>query len=103
MPFGKQVRKPMFRQFGLLGLIAAATLMASPSFTFATDRYWSVNSSDWSTASNWAEPRRTSSDDANIVNGGTLTISQSSGSCRYLYLGGSDTGTVQMTGGQLRL
>ena len=100
MSFGEQMRKPMICRFALLGFVAAMLLLSS-SFTAAATYSWSGSFDDWGNASNWGGIVPSSNDDAYITNGGTATISQFSPTCRYLYLGGSDTGAVQMTGGQL--
>ncbi len=66
------------------------------------DDYWSASAGDWSVASNWGGSLLpTSSDTAWITNGGTATITMTGEVCESLSLGGSEGGTVQMTGGDL--
>jgi hypothetical protein len=85
----------------LLGFLAAAILILNSSITNATDRNWNIASGDWSTAVNWGGVEPSSSDNAYIQNNGTATITQSGETCQDLYLGGTNTGTVEMTGGSL--
>ena len=66
------------------------------------DVTWSVQSGDWSIASNWGGTAPTGSDTAWIVNGGTATISQLGETFGTLSLGSSaGSGTVQITAGSL--
>lgn len=85
--------------------VVVAALFFSITLPVQASTNWILSqgqSGDWSNSSNWDNGVPTSNSNAYVVNGGTVTISQSDGrSGIYLYLGGSDTGTVQMTGGQL--
>ena len=55
---------------------------------------------DWSVASNWGGSVPGSSDNAYVLNGGTLSVTQTGEVCNALSLGGSG-GTVNMTAGAL--
>jgi autotransporter-associated beta strand protein len=84
--------------------LTTAILLFTSSFASAADNSWNVASGDWSDTSPcpWSlgvEP--TSSDTAYITNGGTATISQSDETCKFLRIGGANTGTVEMNGGSL--
>ena len=68
------------------------------------DVYWKVappNSGNWSVATNWTGGLPTSSVNAWIINGGTANVTQLGETCGTLSLGGSGSGTVQMTDGSL--
>jgi autotransporter-associated beta strand protein len=78
-----------------------ALLPLSSTVSQAASYYWSASSDDWSTATNWGGTVPTSSDWAYIQNGGTVTINQAGEQCSYLYLGATDTGSVEMTDGSL--
>jgi autotransporter-associated beta strand protein len=102
---GRQIYDMAFngrKKICMLGVIAI--LLFIPAIASAASNYWNVASGDWSTAANWQtgiEP--TSSDTAYIQNGGTATITQTGERCRYLYLGATDTGTIEMIGGSLTI
>ncbi len=86
----------------LCGLIAAALLTWSPSMAHSQTRNWILSSvpGDWSNPLNWsggAEP--TSGAVVYITNGGTATISSMGEVCSSLNLGGTGSGTIQMTAG----
>ena len=92
------------RQTGLLVFMPAAFLLLCPSSAKATDRYWNAASGDWSDTDPcpWSlgtEP--TASDNAYINNGGTASVTQSAEWCSSLYLGGDDTGGIEMIDGTL--
>ena len=96
----------MGKRSKLSGFLAAAILLLCSSTATATDRYWIVSSGGWSTAANWVplpgtEP--SSADNAYIQNSGTATITASGEVCKYLYLGNTNSGTVNMTAGSLTI
>jgi hypothetical protein len=97
--------KSFNRRLALHGLVAAAILFFIPAVASAATNtyYWQVDSGDWSTASNWGGMEPTSSDYADVNNGGTVTITKTREYCKYLSLGSASatTGTVQMTDGNL--
>ena len=62
----------------------AAMLFAS--IAQAADLYWGVPSGDWSNADNWGGALPTSSNVANISNGGTAIISHAGAVCNSLGL-----------------
>ena len=81
---------------GLILVACAATARANVAWTLTTTGDWSAPS-DWSGG---AVP--TSSDNADIFNGGTATITQTGAVCYNLSLGNTaGSGSVQMTGGSL--
>ncbi len=85
-----------------LGLAAAALLLLS-SQPARADITWNVPSGDWSVATNWsggAAP--TSTDNADIFNGGTVTITESPEVCSTLSLGNTaGSGFAEMLDGSL--
>jgi len=93
--------KPM-----IVCLMAVVVLLAA-NFAQAGDTYWqNPGTGNWSTDSNWTSGEPNSGDDASINNGGTAQITAPSDEfCRYLYLGHGpgDSGTVDMSGGSLRV
>ena len=86
-----------------MGIAAAALLLlASPSAR--ADVTWTLTTTgDWSAATNWsggAVP--TSTDNADIYNGGTATITQTGEVCDNLSLGSTaGSGAINMTDGNL--
>ena len=86
----------------LLGFAAAALLLLS-SPPARADVTWSVASGDWSVATNWSGGALpTSTDNADIYNGGTATITTTGDVCSSLSLGSTaGSGAIQMTGGSL--
>jgi autotransporter-associated beta strand protein len=99
-----QLSKLICRRSGMWCLIAAAILLLNISFTIAADNYWNVTSGDWSDTNPcpWSlgtEPIY--SDNVYIQNGGTATVSQSDETCKFLHIGGTNTGRVEMNGGSL--
>jgi autotransporter-associated beta strand protein len=87
-----------------LGYIAIAILLLPYSSSIeAADLIWNVPSGDWSTPDNWGGTEPTSNDVAYIQNGGTASVTQYDETCGSLYLGGSDVGTIEMSGGSLSL
>ncbi len=79
-------------------LLLVATPLQAASYN------WAVASGDWLTASNWGGTLPTGSDNAYIVNGGTAAVTLSGAVCQSLYLGdpgSTQSGTVQMSGGDL--
>ncbi len=86
----------------LLGLAAAALLLLSSPQARADDT-WNVASGDWSSAGNWSgSVVPTSTDNADIFNDGTVTITQTGEVCNSLSIDSSTgNGSVQMTSGSL--
>jgi autotransporter-associated beta strand protein len=85
-------------------LLVLTLVIGNCSLAHAATCTWQVSSGDWSTASNWGGTEPTASDDVDICNGGTATISQTGERCDHLYLGDSGTGrsgTIEMIGGDL--
>ena len=83
------------------GFAAAISLL---SFTAAAraDVYWQVQSGDWSTSANWSGGLPTSSGTADIVDGGTASVTTTGDICNTLLLGNTaGSGFVQMTSGAL--
>ena len=80
---------------------AICMLLSLSDAARAADYYWSVPSGDWSVPANWGVTVPTSSDNAWIVNGSAAAITQSGEACNALYLGDAQSGTVQMSGGDL--
>ena len=79
--------------------IAAAVLLLMSSPPARADITWNVASGDWSSGGNWnGGVVPTSTDTADICNGGTATITQTGAMCYEVVL---STGTVEMTGGSL--
>ena len=76
-----------------------------PAFSQAASYTWIGPTGDWSDASNWGGTEPTINDSADINNGGTVTITQTGEACTSLRLGDAtiDSGTVQMTGGSLKV
>jgi fibronectin-binding autotransporter adhesin len=82
--------------------LAAGLVFFVSSPASAADYTWNVASGDWSdtSPSPWSlgsEP--TNTDTVYIANGGTATITKTGEVCDTLYLGGSNTGLVEMTNG----
>jgi len=88
---------------GLLLFAATAILIAIPTIATAASYTWSVSSGNWSDAVNWGGTEPTSSDSAYIQNGGTATVIQTGETCKYLYLGAANSGTIEMTSGSLNV
>jgi hypothetical protein len=86
-----------------LGFIVAAILLLCPPVTEAATYYWQVSSGDWSTPENWGGVEPTSNDYAYIKNNGVATITQTGESCKNLYLGDTNSGTVEMSDGSLSI
>ncbi len=87
----------------LLGFAAAVLLLPAAPLVQA-DVSWNVASGDWSSAGNWSGAAvPTSSDNADIYNGGTATVTQIGEVCNNLSLGGMGGGTLQVTGGSLSI
>jgi autotransporter-associated beta strand protein len=84
-------------------LVASALVLFNSSFSKAADRYWSVSSGDWSSAANWGGTVPSGGDNVYISNGGTATIANSDKICSGLFLGGADSGSIKMTGGNLKV
>ncbi len=81
---------------------AIAMLLLNSSVASAATYFWNVASGDWSTAANWQTGiQPTHSDAAWIQNGGKATITQIGETCYSLFLGTTNTGTVDITGGSL--
>jgi hypothetical protein len=88
--------------FCAAGFLAVAILLQCPTSAKAVDHYWNISNGDWSTPSNWLPAPGTEPvgrDYAYITNGGTVNIVQPGEVCAFLYVGGANTGTVEMTGG----
>ena len=83
--------------------IAAAAILLSFSPPAQADITWNVPSGDWSVATNWsggATP--TSTDNADIFNGGTVTIATTGNACRNLSIdSATGSGSLQVGSGQL--
>jgi hypothetical protein len=62
---------------------------------------WSVANGDWSVPANWGGTEPTSTTSAYIDNNGTANITLAGECCSTLYIGQSNTGSVQMSGGTL--
>ena len=60
---------------GVRFALAVAALLLLSSSAARADTYWNVTSGDWSSAGNWTSGLPTSSNNADIYNGGTVTIS----------------------------
>ncbi len=86
----------------LLGVAAAALLLLS-SPPARADVTWNVVSGDWSSAGNWSGSIvPTGTDNADIFNGGTVTITTTGDVCSSLCLDSSTgSGSIQMTDGAL--
>ena len=94
--FNLTLEKTTMRSFvRLFGFAAAVLLLSSP--LARADITWNVQSGNWSVATNWsggAVP--TSTDNADIFNGGTATITTSGELCANLYLGSTaGSGAIQ--------
>lgn len=97
----KPIRKIVHLSLRVVAFAAMATLAVNSSLVHGYDRYWTGASDNWSTASKWGGLEPTHSYNAYITNGGTASITATGETCRYLCLGGTNTGTVQMTAGAL--
>ena len=72
----------------LLGLAAAAILLLSSSPARADITWTLTTTGDWSSGGNWSGGVvPTATDNADILNGGTATISQTGDVCNILSLG----------------
>ena len=88
----------------LLGIAAAMLLLLSSPSARADDTWTNTTTGDWSSAGNWSgNVVPTSTDNADIYNGGTATVTQSGELCNSLSLGGTGGGTLQVTGGSLSI
>ncbi|MGA2059392.1 MAG: autotransporter-associated beta strand repeat-containing protein [Thermoguttaceae bacterium] len=86
--------------------LATGILLFSTSVALAADNNWNVSVGDWSDTNPcpWdtgIEPD--TSTIAYIQNSGTANLTHNGEVCKSLYVGGSDTGTVQMNGGSLSM
>ena len=84
---------------------AAAFLLLSPPPVQAQTYWQSLDpTADWSTAANWSGGLPTSSGTADIVNGGTASVTTTGDACWCLSLGSTaGSGAIQMTGGSLNI
>ena len=86
----------------ILATVAAVCVFSHPLSSAVADDYWQVQSGDWANAANWSGGVPAGGNiNADVYNGGTVTITQSGEGCGALLLGGSGGGTVQMTGGSV--
>jgi autotransporter-associated beta strand protein len=87
---------------GLLSLAAAAMLL-SCSVPARADVTWTLSGTgDWSVATNWSSwAVPTSTDNADVFNGGTALVTKSGEICANLSLGGTGGGTLAISSGAL--
>jgi autotransporter-associated beta strand protein len=82
--------------------LGAAFLLLDAPAAHAGDDYWSVTAGTWSVPASWSTTSVPSvNDTAYVANGGTATVTQTGEVCYYLSLGGTNTGTCQMSSGSL--
>ncbi len=97
----------MWRSFAgsyqVMSLTAALTLVSSSARADVTWTLPAGQSGDWSVASNWGGTVPTIKDNAEVENGGTANITSAGASCFNLYVGGTKTGSIQMSAGSLLL
>ena len=97
LPSDSAIGRGLRRLCRCLGYVRCCAVRAA-SYT------WSVQSGDWSVASNWGGTGPTYLDNAYVINGGTATITVPYCNCESLYLGdpnSTNSGTIQMSSGGL--
>jgi autotransporter-associated beta strand protein len=91
----KFIRRRIF-----LGFIAMTILLVSSSVSYAAEmQYWQVSAGNWADSVNWSSSVPTVSDNAIIYNGGTATVDHVGAACSNIFLGGVDSGTLNITDG----